>query len=177
MDAPGVIDGAMNGPMFLGYKRCWVTDWVIDLDIKDFFDAIPNDLVERAVADHTDLPWVRLYFARGCVRPSSGLTEPTSNGQKAPHKKGVVSPLLANLFLHYAFDLWIGRNFPNIQFERYADDTIVTARQRRRRERSFRSYAVELQNAAWSFRRAPCVKSARCVRRGGGWKRGTVEIV
>jgi RNA-directed DNA polymerase len=106
-------------------KRCWTADWVIDLDIKAFFDSIPHDLVERAVARHTNLPWVRLYVGRWLrapvERPDGTLMERT----KGTPQGGVVSPLLANLFLHYAFDLWMARSYPSIQFERYADDAIV----------------------------------------------------
>lgn len=106
-------------------KRCWHADWVIDLDIKAFFDSIPHDLVERAVAHHTDLPWVRLYVARwlraSVQRPDGVLEERT----KGTPQGGVISPLLANLFLHYAFDLWMRRTYPSVQFERYADDAIV----------------------------------------------------
>jgi len=106
-------------------KRCWRTDWVIDLDIKAFFDSIPHDLVERAVAHHTDLAWIRLYVARWLrapvQRPDGTLEERT----KGTPQGAVISPLLANLFLHYAFDLWMQRSYPGIQFERYADDAIV----------------------------------------------------
>lgn len=106
-------------------KRCWGADWVIDLDIKGFFDSIPHDLVERAVAHHTDSPWVRLYVARWLrapvQRPDGTLEERT----KGTPQGGVVSPLLANLFLHYALDTWMRRKYPSIPFERYADDTIV----------------------------------------------------
>lgn len=112
-------------------KRCWGADWVIDLDIKAFFDSIPHDLVERAVAYHTDLPWVRLYVARWLrapvQRPDGTLEERT----KGTPQGGVASPLLANLFLHYAFDLWMQRTFPSVQFERYADDAIVHCRSER----------------------------------------------
>jgi len=106
-------------------KRCWAKDWVIDLDIRAFFDSIPHDLVERAVVHHTDLPWVRLYIARWLrapvQRPDGTLGERT----KGTPQGGVISPLLANLFLHYAFDFWMQRTYPRIRFERYADDTIV----------------------------------------------------
>jgi RNA-directed DNA polymerase len=109
-------------------KRCWGADWVIDLDIKNFFDSIPHDLVERAVAHHTELPWVRLYVARWLrapvQRPDGTLEERT----KGTPQGGVVSPLLANLFLHYAFDMWMRRKYPRIPFERFADDTIVHCR-------------------------------------------------
>jgi group II intron reverse transcriptase/maturase len=106
-------------------KRCWEADWVIDLDIKAFFDSIPHDLVERAVAHHTDIPWVRLYIARWLrapvQRPDGTLEERT----KGTPQGGVISPLLANLFLHYAFDVWMQRSFPSVRFERYADDALV----------------------------------------------------
>ena len=106
-------------------QRCWHTDWVIDLDIKAFFDSIPHDLVERAVAHHTDIPWVRLYIARWLrapVQKADGTLEQRTRGTP---QGGVASPLLANLFLHYAFDLWMQRRFPHVQFERFADDAIV----------------------------------------------------
>jgi RNA-directed DNA polymerase len=109
-------------------ERCWKFDWIIDLDIKSFFDTIPHDLVERAVAHHTELDWVRLYVKRWLRAPME-----CSDGTRPERTKGtpqgsVVSPLLANLFLHYAFDLWMQRTFPHLCFERYADDVIVHCR-------------------------------------------------
>jgi RNA-directed DNA polymerase len=112
-------------------QRCWRADWVIDLDIKGFFDSISHDLVERAVAHHTDSPWVRLYIARWLrapVQKADGTLEQRTRGTP---QGGVVSPLLANLFLHYAFDVWMQRTFPHVQFERYADDAIVHCRSER----------------------------------------------
>ena len=106
-------------------ERCWHADWIIDLDIKAFFDSIPHDLVERAVAHHTDLPWVRLYVGRWLRAPVQRPDGSTQARTKGTPQGGVVSPLLANLFLHYAFDLWMQRAFPGIQFERYADDILV----------------------------------------------------
>jgi len=106
-------------------------DWVIDLDIKAFFDSIPYDLVERAVAHHTDNPWVRLYIGRWLRAPMQrpdGSLEPRTKGTP---QGAVVSPLLANLFLHYAFDAWMVRTFPDVQFERYADDVTVHCRSER----------------------------------------------
>jgi group II intron reverse transcriptase/maturase len=109
-------------------RRCWAADWVIDLDIQAFFESMPHALVERAVAHHTDLPWVRLYIARWLRAPvqrPDGTREARTQGTP---QGGVVSPLLANLFLHYAFDVWMQRQFPSIRFERYADDAIVHCR-------------------------------------------------
>jgi group II intron reverse transcriptase/maturase len=111
-------------------KRCWRADWVIDLDIKDFFDSLDHDLVERAVAHHTELRWVRLYIARWLRAPlqrPDGTLEPRTKGTP---QGGVISPLLANLFLHYAFDVWMRRSFPSVLFERYADDAVVHCRSR-----------------------------------------------
>ncbi|WP_419906361.1 group II intron reverse transcriptase/maturase [Hoeflea sp.] len=109
-------------------KRCWTFDWVIDLDIKAFFDSIPHDLIERAVAHHTDLAWIRLYvgrWLRAAVERPDGTREERTKGtpQGSP-----ISPILANLFLHYAFDSWMERNHPNVRFERYADDAVVHCR-------------------------------------------------
>jgi len=109
-------------------KRCWAADWVIDLDIKACFDSLDHDLVERAVAHHTDSPWVRLYIGRWLRAPMQrpdGTMEPRTKGTP---QGAVMSPLLCNLFLHYAFDAWMQRTYPRVQFERYADDTIVHCR-------------------------------------------------
>ena len=106
-------------------KRCWRADWVIDLDIKGFFDNLDHDLVQKAVAHHTDNPWVRLYIARWLrvpvEMPDGSLVERT----RGTPQGGVISPLLANLFMHYAFDVWMKRHHPFVQLERYADDAIV----------------------------------------------------
>jgi RNA-directed DNA polymerase len=109
-------------------KRCWEFNWVVDLDIKAFFDSLDHDLVERAVAHHTDVPWVRLYISRWLRAPvqrADGSLEPRTKGTP---QGGVISPLLANLFLHYAFDVWMKRTFPECPFERYADDAVVHCR-------------------------------------------------
>ena len=112
-------------------RRCWEFDWVIDLDIRAFFDSMPHDLVERAVAHHTDLAWVRLYVGRwlraAVVRPDGTREERTQGTpQGSP-----LSPSLANLFLHHAFDRWMQREYPRIRFERYADDVVVHCRSER----------------------------------------------
>jgi len=144
-------------------KRCWGVDWVIDLDIKAFFDSIPHDLVERAVAHHTELAWVRLYVSRWLrapvERPDGILMERT----KGTPQGGVVSPLLANLFLHYAFDMWMARTFPTIHFERFADDVQSSiAGAKRRREQYWRPSGAGLQSAVWNFiQRRPRSSTAR----------------
>lgn len=111
--------------------RCWRSDWVIDLDIKAFFDSLDWDLLERAVAHHCDLGWVRLYIGRWLRAPVQRPDGTTQQRTKGSPQGAVVSPLVANLFLHYAFDAWMTRTFPHIQFERYADDAIVHCRSER----------------------------------------------
>ena len=109
-------------------ERCWKFDWVIDLDIRSFFDTIPWSLIEKAVAHHTELGWVRLYvkrWLRAPVERKDGTLEERTCGTP---QGSSVSPLLANLVLHYAFDLWMQRTFPQLCFERYADDAIVHCR-------------------------------------------------
>ena len=109
-------------------RRCWDSDWVIDLDIKAFFDSISHNLVERALAHHTKLAWVRLYVGRWLRAPVEHPDGTCRERTKGTPQGGVISPLLANLFLHYAFDLWMHRTHPSVRFERYADDAIVHCR-------------------------------------------------
>jgi group II intron reverse transcriptase/maturase len=104
--------------------RCWKRPWVLDMDIKGFFDAIPHDLLMLAVGKHVKEPWQLLYIRRWLQAPvqhPDGRIEQRTQGTP---QGGVISPLLANLFLHYCFDIWIGKNCEGIQFERYADDII-----------------------------------------------------
>lgn len=116
-------------------ERCWRYNWVVELDINSFFDTIPHELVERAVAHHCDLPWVRLYIARWLRAPMQCADETQQERTKGTPQGGVVSPLLANLFMHYAFDAWMRRNYPDIPFERYADDGLVHCANREQAER------------------------------------------
>ena len=105
-------------------ERCWRYDWVLDLDIKGFFDSIDWGLLLKAVRGLTDRPWVLLYIERWLKAPvqmEDGSVVPRTAGTP---QGGVISPLLANLFLHYAFDAWMARTFAHIKFERYADDII-----------------------------------------------------
>ena len=95
---------------------------VLDLDIKGFFDSIPHDLLLKALRSHTDCRWVLLYVERWLKAPvqgDDGCLEPREAGTP---QGSVVSPILANLFLHYAFDRWMSRTHAAVPFERYADD-------------------------------------------------------
>jgi group II intron reverse transcriptase/maturase len=116
-------------------QRCWRYDWVLDLDIKGFFDNIDHDLLMRAVRKHTDCKWVLLYIERWLNAPAQLAEGSLINRDKGTPQGGVISPLLANLFLHYAFDTWIKRQYPQIPFERYADDGICHCRSKAEAER------------------------------------------
>jgi RNA-directed DNA polymerase len=106
-------------------QRCWRYDWLVDLDIRKCFDTIPNDLLMRAVRKHTQCKWVLLYIQRWLEAPVQQPDGTLVRRERGVPQGGVLSPLLANLFLHYAFDEWMVRNYPTIPFERYADDTIA----------------------------------------------------
>ena len=106
-------------------RRCWKYDWVIDLDVQKFFDSVAWDLVIKAVQAHTDDPWVVLYVKRWLAAPLQHPDGTLQERDRGTPQGSAVSPVLANLFLHYAFDVWIAREFPGVQFERYCDDAVV----------------------------------------------------
>jgi len=108
--------------------RCWRSDWVIDLDIKGFFDNLDHALVMRAVGRYTQCRWVLLYVRRWLEAPlqmSDGSLVPRTKGTP---QGGVISPLLANIFMHLGFDEWMRTSHPTVLFERYADDVVVHCR-------------------------------------------------
>jgi RNA-directed DNA polymerase len=106
-------------------QRCRKTDWVIDLDIQKFFDSVSWDLMLKAVEANTDLPWVRLYVRRWLQAPVALPDGTLQQRDRGTPQGSPVSPVLANLFLHYAFDAWMAREFPSVRFERYVDDAVV----------------------------------------------------
>ncbi len=109
-------------------QRCWRFDWVIDLDIKGFFDNLDHDLLMKAVVRHTQERWIILYIERWLKAPVQFQDDTQIYPLKGTPQGGVISPLLANLFLHYAFDMWMDREFPSNPFARYADDVVVHCR-------------------------------------------------
>jgi group II intron reverse transcriptase/maturase len=107
------------------WERCWNTDWVIDLDIQKFFDNVDHDLMVKAVQAHADVPWVVLYVNRWLVAPLALPDGTVQQRDRRTPQGSAVSPVLANLFMHYAFDTWMDREYPGVRFERYADDAVV----------------------------------------------------
>ncbi|EFZ0533156.1 group II intron reverse transcriptase/maturase, partial [Shigella sonnei] len=105
-------------------KRCWKFDWVVEVDIKGFFDDIDHDLLLKTVQHHTQARWVVMYIERRLKAPVQMPDGAMLARGRGTPQGGVISPLLSNLFLHYAFDMWMQRQFPGVPFERYADDVV-----------------------------------------------------
>ena len=164
---PGQVGAGRGGRC---RQRCWSTDWVIDLDIQKFFDSVPRDLIIRAVEANTDLPWVVLYVKRWLAAPvqhPDGTLAEAGPGYPA----GVSgSPVLANLFLHYAFDAWMAREFPTVTFERYVDDAVVHCVSEARPARCWRR-----SRNGWSRSGCGCIptKPGSCTARTD--RRGSYE--
>ena len=106
-------------------QRCWKYDWVLEFDIKGLFDAIDHELLMRAVIKHTDSQWIILYITRWLNCPFQTSTGEIIERMAGTPQGGVISPVLANLFLHYAFDKWMERNNPQNPWVRYADDGVI----------------------------------------------------
>jgi RNA-directed DNA polymerase len=106
-------------------RRCWQKPWVIDLDIQKFFDSVRWDLMVKAVEANTDQKWVVMYVKRWLQAPLQLPDGTVVERDRGTPQGSAVSPVLANLFMHYAFDMWLTREFPTVDFERYADDGVV----------------------------------------------------
>lgn len=106
-------------------ERCWKYDWVIDLDIKGFFDNMDHELVLEALKKHTSSKWIIMYIERWLKAPAKkddGIIVQRNVGSP---QGGVISPLIANIFMHHAFDVWMKTTHQMNPFERYADDIVI----------------------------------------------------
>ena len=106
-------------------KRCWEYDWVLEFDIRGLFDNISHELLMKAVRKHTDCKWVILYIERWLKAPLQLNDGTLVQRDKGTPQGGVISPVLSNLFMHYVFDTWMKRNYPDRPWCRYADDGLV----------------------------------------------------
>lgn len=125
-------------------KRCWEYDWVVEFDIKAAFDQIEHVLLMKAVRSHIKEDWILLYIERWLTAPFE-----TTEGTRVPRERGtpqggVVSPILMNLFMHYAFDVWMKRNYPLCPFARYADDAVVHCSSKEQAEHVMQAIAARL---------------------------------
>lgn len=125
-------------------QRCWQYDWVVEFDIKAAFDQIDHGLLLKAVRTHIREDWILMYIERWLTAPFEA-----ADGEQLPRERGtpqggVVSPILMNLFMHYAFDCWIQRTYPQCPFARYADDAVVHCRSQKQAEEVMQFIALRL---------------------------------
>jgi RNA-directed DNA polymerase len=125
--------------------RCWKKSWVLDLDISKFFDSLDHRLVIKAVQVNTDQKWVMLYVKRWLKAPLQLPNGVLLERDRGTPQGSAVSPVLANLVLHYAFDVWLVREFPTVDFERYADDAVVHCATERQAHQVWAALAVRLE--------------------------------
>lgn len=120
--------------------RCWQYDWVLEFDIKGLFDNIDHALLQKALDKHVDCKWAMLYLGRWLKAPLQLEDGTLMERNRGTPQGGVVSPVMANLFMHYTFDVWMRRTFPDTPWCRYADDGLVHCRT----ERAARAIMVAL---------------------------------
>jgi RNA-directed DNA polymerase len=152
-------------------QRCWRYDWIVDLDIKGFFDNIPQDLLIRAVRKHAKEKWIVLCIERWLKAPVQ-----EENGQLVPREKGTpqggaISPLPANLSLHYAFDRWVSVTHPQNPFERFADDAIVHCRTEAEAQEIGAAIAARLKECGLELHpeKSGCFRQSGEGDSGGSW--------
>jgi group II intron reverse transcriptase/maturase len=125
-------------------ERCWRYDWVVEFDIKAAFDQIDHGLLMKAVGTHIREDWILLYIERWLVAPFETEDGARVSRERGTPQGGVISPLLMNLFMHYAFDKWMLRTMQSCPFARYADDAVVHCRSQRQAEHVMRAIALRL---------------------------------
>jgi RNA-directed DNA polymerase len=127
-------------------KNCKTTDWVIDLDISKFFDEISHELMLKAVNHVIEDKWVSMYVKRWLeMKIVNKAGEETGRGGKGTPQGGVISPLLANLYLHFALDKWLEKKDAEINFVRYADDMVIHCRSKEEAHRLLEEIKERLQ--------------------------------
>jgi group II intron reverse transcriptase/maturase len=125
-------------------QRCWKYDWVVEFDIKAAFDQIDHGLLMKAVRTHIKEAWILLYIERWLTAPFALADGTHLVRDRGTPQGGVVSPILMNLFMHYAFDCWMRRTFPQCPFARYADDAVVHCRSKKQAEEVMQTIASRL---------------------------------
>jgi len=115
-------------------QRCWECDWVLEVDIKGYFDTIDHELMMKVLKEHTEEKWIHLYVERWLKAELQNKDGETRSRDKGSPQGSVISPLLSNIFLHHAFDAWMTEEYPSIPFERFADDVVLHCKSRKQAE-------------------------------------------
>ena len=126
-------------------ERCWTFPWLIEFDIKGLFDNIDHELMMKAVKKYTESKWIILYIERFL---SASMKMPNGNVEQritGTPQGGVISPVLANLFLHYAFDVWMERSFHENPWARYTDDGVIHCKSKEEAERILEELKERMQ--------------------------------
>lgn len=126
-------------------QRCWRQDWCIDLDIKAFFDTLDHELMMKAIRFHTNEKWIHLYVERWLKAPLQKEDGELIKRDRGTPQGGVASPLLANIYMHHAFDEWMKRQFPEVKFERYADDILTHCSSQKQAEKVLEAIRIRLK--------------------------------
>src|SRR5476649_2909454 len=124
----GIDPASQRNRIAVTRERCWQYDWIVEFDIKGAFDNLDHDLLMKAVRTRVKDQWVLLYIERWLTAPFVTAEGLLVCREKGTPQGGVVSPMLMNLFMHFAFDRWMQKDFPQCPFARYADDAVVHCR-------------------------------------------------
>ena len=125
-------------------KRCWQYDWVVEFDIKAAFDQIDHGLLQKAIRKHIKEDWILLYIGRWLTAPFETAQGARLTRDRGTPQGGVISPILMNLFMHYAFDCWMQRTLSHCPFARYPDDAVVHCRTEEETTKVMQAIALRL---------------------------------